>query len=162
VIVEQRLQADAPNDGARLNVAFNMETDMSQYWTLLVSLIAGAVGFLTVTFWSQPILRYRSIKYQIISDLFFYANVVNADGLNEEMQERLKKRIQADRRNSSDLEACLPTLPSWYKCWLKKRGEEAEKAAAELLRLSNTFDHMKAADSVDRIKKYLRIKTDRI
>lgn len=139
-----------------------METEMSQYWTVLISIAAGAAGFLVVTFWFQPILRYRSIKYQIISDLFFYANAVNADGLNDEMQERMKKRIQADRRNSSDLEACCPTLPGWYKCWLKIRGEEAEKAAAELLRLSNTFDHMKAADSVDRIKKYLRIETDRI
>ncbi len=139
-----------------------MDTDISQYWTLLFSLVAGAGGFLIITFWFQPILRYRSIKYQIISDLFFYANVVNADGLNEEMQERLKKRIQADRRNSSDLEACIPTLPGWYRYWLKKRGEETGKAAEELLRLSNTFNHMKASGSVDLIKKYLRIKTDRI
>jgi hypothetical protein len=139
-----------------------METDMSQYWTLLFSLIAGAVGYLAVTFWFQPILRYRSIKYQIISDLLFYANVVNADGLSEETQERLNKRIQADRRNSSDIEACLTTLPGWYKYWLKKRGEDAEKAATELLRLSNTYEHMNAADSVDGIKKHLRIKTDRI
>lgn len=135
---------------------------MSQYWTVLITLVAGATGFLIVTFWFQPILRYRSIKYRIISDLFFYANAVNAEGMNEEMQERMKQRIQADRRNSSDLEACYPILPHWYKCWLKMRGEEADKAAVELLRLSNTFDHMKAADSVDRIKKYLRIKTDRI
>lgn len=135
---------------------------MSQYWTVLITLVAGATGFLIVTFWFQPILRYRSIKYRIISDLFFYANAVNAESMNEEMQERMKQRIQADRRNSSDLEACYPILPRWYKCWLKMRGEEADKAAVELLRLSNTFDHMKAADSVDRIKKYLRIKTDRI
>ncbi len=139
-----------------------METDMSQYWTVLITLVAGAAGYLVVTFWFQPVLRYRSIKYRIISDLFFFANVINADGLNEEMQERMKKRIQADRRNSSDLEACYPILPSWYKCWLKMCGEEAEKAAEELLRLSNTYDHMKAASSVDRVKKYLRIKTERI
>ncbi len=135
---------------------------MSQYWTVLITLVAGIAGFLVVTFWFQPILRYRSIKYRIISDLFFFANVVNAEGLNEEMQERMKQRIQADRRNSSDLEACYPILPSWYKCWLKMRGEEAEKAAVGLLRLSNTFDYMKAANSVDQIKKCLRIKTERI
>ncbi|HEY3326562.1 MAG TPA: hypothetical protein VGK14_05260 [Novimethylophilus sp.] len=135
---------------------------MSQYWTVIISLVAGAAGFLIVTFWFQPILRYRSIKYQIISDLYFYANAVNAEGLNGEMQERMKKRIQADRRNSSDLEACLPILPGWYKCCLKIRNEEVEKAVVELLRLSHTFDHMEAANSVDRIKKYLRIETDRL
>ena len=135
---------------------------MSQYWIVLITLVAGAAGFLVVTFWFQPVLRYRSIKYRIISDLFFYANAVNAEGMNEQMQERMKQRIQADRRNSSDLEACYPILPGWYKCWLKFRGEEAEKAAVELLRLSRTFDHRDAADSVDRIKKYLRIKTERI
>jgi hypothetical protein len=139
-----------------------METDMSQYSTVLISLAAGVAGYLMITFWFQPILRYHSVKYQIISDLFFYANAVNAEGLNDDMQERMKKRIQADRRNSSDFEACYQTLPGWYKCWLKIRGEEADKAAVQLLRLSNTFDHRKAADTVDQIKKYLRIKTDRI
>lgn len=139
-----------------------MESDMGQYWTVLISIAAGAAGYLLVTFWLQPILRYRSIKYRIISDLFFYANAVNADGLNEEMRERMNQRIQADRRNSSDLEACYPILPCWYKWYLNRMGENIEKAAEELLRLSNTFDDMKAGGSVDRIKKYLRINTERI
>jgi hypothetical protein len=94
--------------------------------------------------------------------LFFYANAVNADGLNEEMKERMNQRVQADRRNSSDLGACYHILPRWYKWYLKRQDEHVEKAVEELLRLSNTFDHMKAASSVDKIKGYLRIKTERL
>jgi hypothetical protein len=74
----------------------------------------------------------------------------------------MNQRSQADRRNSSDLGACQPILPRRYKWYLNMRGEHGENAAVELIRLSNTYDHMEAAESVDRIKNYLRIKTERI
>jgi hypothetical protein len=142
--------------------AIEMGADIVQYWSVLVSIAAGGVGYLFVTFYMRPVLRYRSIKYQIISDLFFYQDVINADGLNDVMKERMNKRIQSNRRNASDLAACCPVFPFWYKGYLKLRGEHVEQAAAELIGLSNTFDHVKAADSVARIKRYLKIKTGRI
>ena len=46
---------------------------MCEIWITLIGITAGAVGFLVATFWFQPILRYRDLKAQILSDLIFFA-----------------------------------------------------------------------------------------
>ncbi len=135
---------------------------MREIVNILISVASGGMGYFIITFWMQPILKYQSIKYRIISDLFFYANVINANEMNDDMKERMNQRIQADRRNSSDLEACCPILPLWYKWYLNWRGEHAQKAAKALIGLSNTVDYEEAAESVESIKKHLRIKSEDI
>jgi len=127
---------------------------------LIIGLIAGAVGYLVTTFWMHPILRYLDLRQQVLSDLIFYANVVNADRLNDEMKDRMWKRVEANRRHSADLTACLLGLPSWYKHWLKHRGHDPKDAANNLMGLSNTFDYRDADKRIERIKTALGFGTD--
>ncbi|GIK26404.1 MAG: hypothetical protein BroJett006_26500 [Betaproteobacteria bacterium] len=126
----------------------------------LIGIGSGFVGYFVTTFWMRPILRYLEIKEQVTSDLIFYSNVINADGLNDMMKKRMWARVEADRRHSADFTACYLNLPCWYRKWLIYRGESPEIASNHLMGLSNTFDHMAAADRVDKIKAALRLKTD--
>jgi membrane protein YdbS with pleckstrin-like domain len=68
---------------------------MQEYVMTLLAIIFGAVGYLLVTFWFQPILRYRDVKYQIASDLVYYTNALelrDSRGLpRERMQERMDR-----------------------------------------------------------------------
>ena len=52
----------------------------------LVGIASGAIGYWFTTFWMKPILQYRELRSRILADLIFYAQVDNADGLNERMQ----------------------------------------------------------------------------
>lgn len=119
--------------------------------TLLIGLAAGAAGYLLVTFQFQPILRYREIRERVHSDLIYFADATNADGLNDEMKERMWARVTANRRHSSDLRAVFGSLPSWYRKWLAFRGHNPEQVATDLMGLSNTFKHEDAATRVKRI-----------
>ena len=96
---------------------------MCEFWIALIGVAAGATGFLMATFWFQPILRYRDLKAQILSDLIFYANVIKADDLNEEMKKRGWARVETNRRHSADLAASFHYLPRLYLRILRKRGE---------------------------------------
>jgi hypothetical protein len=52
----------------------------------LIGIAAGAFGYWFTTFWMQPILRYRDLRNQVLMDFIYYAQVINADGLNEEIE----------------------------------------------------------------------------
>lgn len=124
---------------------------------LIVGLLSGAVGYLLVTFWFQPILRFRDVRSQIASDLIFFANVINADGLNDAMKERLQQRVEADRRHSADLAAICNELPPLYRKYLRMRGIEPDRAFPDLMGLSNTRDWDAASKRVERIRRFLGI-----
>lgn len=123
--------------------------------SLLIGLGAGAAGYLIVTFWFQPILRYREIRERVHSDLIYYADAINADGLNEEAKERMWARVSANRRHSSDLRAIFGSLPWWYRKYLAVRGYDPEQVAKDLMGLSNTFKHEDADARVRRIRSGL-------
>lgn len=123
--------------------------------SLLIGLAAGAAGYLIVTFWFQPILRYREIRERVHSDLIYYADAITADGLNEEMKQRLWARVSANRRHSSDLRAVFGSLPWWYRKYLAARGRHPEQVAKDLMGLSNTFKHDDAATRMQRIRSGL-------
>ena len=129
---------------------------MQQFLITLLVIIAGAIGYLVVTFVFQPILRYRSIKSQILSDLVFYADVINADGMNDSMRRRLEQRVDDNRRNSANLRAIFSELPRPYKIWLRTRGVNIVCAATELMGLSNTFEYEAANTRITRIKNFLK------
>lgn len=133
---------------------------MKEYIVVFVSILAGAGGYLLTTFWFQPILRYREIKHQVFADLIFYANAINADGLNEIMKVRKDQRAEANRRHSAELRASYKDLPFWYRKWLGRNGEDPMEAATHLMGLSNTIDYDKADKRIERIKQHLRIYTD--
>jgi hypothetical protein len=128
----------------------------------LIGILTGALGFLLPTFYFQPILRYRDAKFQILSDLIFYANAINTDvkdlqgDVKEEFEKRGWARVEANRRNSADLMACFHNLPSIYRWFLRRRGENPDVAASELMGFSNTHDWDIAAARCEKIRNSLR------
>lgn len=119
---------------------------------VLVGIVAGAVGYWVSTFWMKPILQYRDLRIRVFSDFIFYAQVVNADGLNERMKKLYEDRTFANRRNSADLAANLNDLPRWYKWWLNRMGQSPESAVTNLIGYSNTTDYDAANKRVKDIK----------
>lgn len=122
---------------------------------LLFGLLAGAAGYLITTFWFQPMLSYRSVRERVHSDLIYFADAINATGLNNEMKERVWARANTNRRHSADLRAIFVGLPWWYRKWLSARNHKPEQAAKELMGLSNTFTHEEAAARIEKIRNYL-------
>ena len=126
---------------------------MDEVWIVLLSIGAGGAGYLFITFGMRPTLRYIDLKHQLLSDLIFYANSINADGMDKSIKERMLRRIEANRRHSAELTACYMDLPFWYKWWIKWRKQSPERASNLLMGLSNTYDEMKAADRIDAINE---------
>ncbi|RUO29543.1 hypothetical protein [Aliidiomarina soli] len=110
----------------------------------LIGIMAGAAGYWIAMFWMQPILRYRSIRNRVHSDFIYYAQVVNADGLNEDMQKMYRERILANRKASTELSAAYLELPSWYTWWLEHHKFDPAKAAQHLIGYSNTREYDQA------------------
>ena len=108
----------------------------------------------------KPILQYRELRSKVLIDLIFYAQVINADGLNERMQQLYEDRVVANRRLSAELTACILELPYWYKWWLRSRGHMPGRAATDLLGFSNTTDYEAASKRVERIKAALGIEVE--
>lgn len=133
---------------------------MNEFFIVLISIVSGALGYLIANFWIRPILRYRDVKYQVLSDLIFYASAINADGMNEKIKDRVSHRIEANKRHSADLMACYLDIPFWYKWFLKKLKESPESAATQLMGLSNTAEHETADKRINKIKEHLRIETE--
>ena len=121
----------------------------------LIGLIAGAGGYWFSTFWMKPILQYRELRSRVFADLIFYAQVVNAEGLNERMQEMLEERVVSNRRASAELAACLEELPLWYKAWLQVRKQSPADASRHLIGFSNTREYEHAERKVAAIRKAL-------
>lgn len=111
---------------------------MKETLLLLFSLCAGASGYLITTFWIKPLLRYLDIRHDVTADLVFYANVVYADMLNDEMKERGEARKVSNRKHASEFVACYYRLPLWYKWILQLRKESPLDAASALIGLSNS------------------------
>lgn len=125
---------------------------------VLVGIFGGAVGYLVTTFWMRPILQFRELRMKVFADFIFYAQVVNAEGLNDRMQKLYEDRILANRRHSAELAACITEFPCWYMRWLYLRGLAPELAASHLIGYSNTTDYDQAAKVMRAIKKSLGYK----
>lgn len=103
----------------------------------------------------QPILRYRSIRNRIHSDFIYYAQVVNAGGLNDEMQNLYRERILANRKASAELSAAALELPFWYKAWLWLRKCSPVQASVYLIGYSNTPEYEQSHNLQARIRRLL-------
>jgi len=124
----------------------------------LIGIVAGAIGYWITTFWVQPILRYRNIKNQILMEFIYYAQVINPDGLNDEMEKLYRERILANRRSSAQLTAAIQELPQWYKkLYLKifEKNTQPEEAAKHLIGYSNTKEYEMAFKLQTAIRKKL-------
>jgi len=122
---------------------------------LLIGVFFGAIGYWFSTFSMQPILRYREIKNQILMDFIYYAQVINAENLNDEMKKLYRERILANRKASAQLSAALLVLPRWYRFYLNWKKLNPSSAASNLIGFSNTTDHDKAYDRENFIRKSL-------
>lgn len=131
-----------------------------KFLAVLLGIFAGAIGYWVTTFWMRPILQYRELRMKVFADFIFYAQVVNAEGLNDRMKALYEERITSNRRHSADLAACLNELPSWYKWWLHRKGQAPEKAARHLIGCSNTTEYEASAKVMKAIKKALGFKGD--
>jgi len=120
---------------------------------VLLAAIVGGVAFLIVNFWMQPLLRCKDVKHQVISDLVFYANAINVDGMDQEMQNRRWERCRQNRVHAAELKACFYALPRWYRWWLRQCGECPEKASKNLIGLSNSNDF----DTARKFARHLRL-----
>jgi len=112
---------------------------MKEVALLIFSLLAGGAGYLIVTFWMDPVLRYLQIRHEVTSDLLFYSNVMHEDSLGDELKQRAKDRRVANRKHASEMSACYYRLPWWYKkFFLNRRNEDPLRASRSLIGLSNS------------------------
>ena len=134
---------------------------MEQFWITLLSITAGAMGYLIITFWVRPILRYRDVKYQVASDLVFFANAIELQKLDGSLREDTLARKEANRRCAADLAAIYGDLPCWYRGWLHRCKEDPRRASSELMGLSNESDREEAKERIRNVKESLRISLER-
>lgn len=131
--------------------------DMEQFLITLLSIAAGAVGYLIVTFWVQPILRYRDIRYRVIADLVFFANALELLKTDGSFRKDTEQRQENNRRCASDFEAIVCYLPSGYRWWLKWRDENPMKASKGLFGLATSNDSENAKHYIAEIRKHLKL-----
>ncbi len=130
---------------------------MKEVIILLCSLVAGGFGYLIVTFWLSPILRYLQIRHEVTSDLIFYANVISAENVCDELKQRHEERRVSNRKHAAEMAACYYRLPSWYRWLLKRREEDPIKASKNLIGLSNSSTCDQADTHLKWLKKSLCI-----
>jgi len=130
--------------------------DMEQFLSLLLTIVAGAGGYLIVTFWFQPILRYREIKYRVVADLIFFANARDLENQNGDLRDDTLKRMESNRRCASELEAIYSDRPRPYRCWLQCRKENPKKASEGLIGLSNSTTWRDAEPFEKSVKENLK------
>jgi len=130
---------------------------MNEIIILFLGILAGGVSFLVIQFWMNPLLRYIEIKHQVTSDLVFYANVIDAENLNEEMQQRHRDRQEQNRKHGAEIRASYYRLPLWYKKYLTFVKEDPIKASKALIGLSNSSEYDIGNKFTTQLLKSLRI-----
>ena len=125
-----------------------------------IGIAAGAVGYWFSMFAMQPILRFREVRNKVLMDFIYYAQVVNADGLNDDMQRLFKERVFANRTSSAQLHAAINDLPVWYAWCLRRRGLDPTKAATHLIGYSNTREWDAAHKVENAIRRCLGLPED--
>jgi len=133
---------------------------MAQFWITLLSLAAGAVGYLAVTFWVRPILRYREIRYEVDADLVFYANAVELEKKDGSIRQDTLDRKESNRRHAASLIAIYRQLPHWYLWRLEKTGENPQEAFRSLIALSNSSTWAEVTEHAEEVEKHLGLSED--
>lgn len=126
-----------------------------ELWTALIGVAAGAFGYWFATFSVQPILKYGSVRSKVLMDFTYYAQVVNADGLTDDMQALFRERVLENRRSSAQLQAAVEELPFWYLWFLRFGRHNPSRAANRLIGYSNERDWQRAHDIENSIRQDL-------
>ena len=88
-------------------------------------------------------------------DFIYYAQVINADKLNDEMKKLYRERILSNRKTSAELTAAIIDLPCWYLSYLKFKGQKPAEAAKHLIGFSNTSEYDQAHKVQSLIRRQL-------
>lgn len=128
----------------------------------LIGVFAGAFGYWFAIFCMQPILRYRDIKNNILMDFIYFAQVINAEGLNDEMKKLYSERVLANRKKSAQLTASIQDLPKCYLKFLKWKKYYPNEAAEHLIGYSNTTDYEMSHKIETAIRKKLGLPYEEI
>lgn len=113
-----------------------------------ISFAIGSFGYIIFHFFIFPILKYKKIRNQSISDLFQFNSLINTYKESDENPGNdFKRKIISYKKHAFELSECFDhILPEWYKLVLSKRKESPKDASKHLLALYNTknFDHASA------------------
>ena len=121
----------------------------------LIGIATGIFGYWFTTFSMQPILRYRNLRNKVLMDFIYYAQVINADKLNDEMKTLYRERILSNRKTSAEITAAILDLPCWYLSYLKFKGQKPAEAAKHLIGFSNTSEYDQAHQVQSLIRRQL-------
>jgi hypothetical protein len=130
---------------------------MTEICSALIGISSGAAGFLILTFWFKPILRYKELKSKILADLIDYANVIEINDLSEAYKARGQERIVISRKHAAELAAASYYLPQRYLKYINKKGEDPDKASVEMIGYSNTYRMEEAEIRVNKINNLLKL-----
>lgn len=127
----------------------------SGLWAAIIGVGAGAFGYWFSTFSVQPILRYKDVRSKILRDFIYFAQVVNAENLSDEMKALYRERVLENRRSSAELSATLEVLPGWYLWYLQRKGHQLARAASRLISYSNNTEWIQAHELENSIRRDL-------
>ena len=127
----------------------------SGLWAAIIGVSAGAFGYWFSIFSVQPILRYRDVRSKVLRDFIYFAQVVNAENLNDEMKALYRERVLANRKSSAELSASLAILPGWYLWHLHRKGYQPGNAASRLIGYANTTEWKQAAKIENSVRRDL-------
>ena len=121
----------------------------------LIGIATGALGYWLTTFCIQPILKYRCVRSQVLSNLIYYAQVVETEDLNDRMKNLHWEGILANRKSAADLNAAIEELPKFYLKYLSCRKIYPSVAVSRLIGYSNSRDYAHANKFEASIRKNL-------
>jgi hypothetical protein len=129
------------------------------YVAVLLSFIAGLLGYIIIRFWILPIGRYLKIKGRLISDIGALLDILQAGRPQNNKGAQIQNRGVSVRRHCSDMVSIYQNdLPYWYRLNLESKKEQPLEAAKFSMRLANTLKPEHALQQVNEIKRLLRIK----
>jgi hypothetical protein len=103
--------------------------------TLIVGLLAGAIGWWITNFFLRPVQRIEELRQRAHEELIFYANI----GKGSPDVDRDTARL-ALRRVAAGLMASAESASRVIRWWIGRQGWNLPEAGKHLLATANTLD----------------------
>ncbi|MBI9112429.1 hypothetical protein [Maridesulfovibrio ferrireducens] len=131
---------------------------------IFVGFTLGILSYAVTKLYVDPILKFRSVLYQIDSTLFYYANckflisekVISDNNLRENENNKVKEGKKELRKQVGRLRASYHETCFLYKWWLIFFKIDPIKTSTLLLQFSNTLEPT-SIDHETKIRKMLKI-----
>lgn len=122
------------------------------------SFAVGSFLYIVIYYFIYPLLRYRKVKNQVVSDLIHYSTLICSDDPNESIRNDLDRKLTLYRKHALELGECFHgLLPNWYKLMLSKRKESPGEASKNLMALYNTSNLNHATARINMIRLNLKL-----